>query len=106
MFDTACRYATVAASLSLLEISFRSFFIEERRAERWLIFCARRLSFCLARFLACGVLAKGIPLQKGSICGRGNMVNFGPKVKPKMEPHGDIAGVIWLIRNNLRIYVV
>ena len=58
----AARYATPAASLSFSEISFRSFLMDERSDERWLTLCSRRLVFCRARFLACGVLAKGLPL--------------------------------------------
>jgi len=62
IFEVASRYATLAASLSFSEISFRRFLMDERNDERWLTLCSRRLVFCRARFLACGVLAKGLPL--------------------------------------------
>ena len=60
--EEASRYAMLAASLSFSEISFRSFLMDERSDERWLTLCSRRLVFCRARFLACGELAKGLPL--------------------------------------------
>ena len=81
ILDVASRYAAVAASFSLLEISLSSFLMDERNDERWLVLCMRRLSFCRARFFACGEFAKCFPLQKRSNYGRANMVNFVRKVK-------------------------
>jgi hypothetical protein len=82
IFDTVSRYATVAPSLSLLAMSLSNCLIDERKDERWPMFCTRRLLFCRARFRAWGVLAKVFPLIKGSNNGRGNMVNFRHNVKP------------------------
>ena len=58
IYDVVSRYAAVAPSLSFEEISLSSFLIWVRSAERWLILRVRRLSFCRARFLACGEFAK------------------------------------------------
>ena len=63
ILDTASRYAVVAPSLSLSEINFSNFLMDERSVERWLILCNRRFVFCRARFRACGELAKRFPLN-------------------------------------------
>ena len=81
MVDTASRYAVVASSLLFSETSLSSFFMDERSDERWPVLRARRVTFCLARFFAWGELAKGLPQDSGYINGRGNIVNFGLKVK-------------------------
>ena len=88
--DTVSRYADCAASLFFSDISFNNFFMDDRKAERWLIFCTRRFAFCRARFLAWGELAKGFPRifwaqLMGSTNGGGNIVNFAPKVKAPMR---------------------
>jgi hypothetical protein len=51
----------------LLEsINFNSFFIDERSDERMLTLCMRLFTFCRARFLAWGELAKSFPRVLGS----------------------------------------
>lgn len=61
MLDTASRYAALAASLFFSVISFSSFLIDVRKAERMLMLCMRRFTFWRARFRACGEFANGYP---------------------------------------------
>ena len=83
ILETASRYAAVAFSSSLPAMSFSIFLIDERMAERWLMLWIRRLLCCLARFLAWGEFAKGVPQFIGSVKGRGNILNFAPNVNPE-----------------------
>jgi len=66
ILETASRYAVRAPSRSFAEISFSSFFMDERSEERWLMLLSRRLVFCRALFLAWGELAKDRPLEMSS----------------------------------------
>ena len=91
ILETALRYAEFAPSLSFSEISFSSFFMDERSEERWPMLLSRHLVFCRALFLAWGELAKDYPLEYVSQNKRvkrhpyrwRNMVNFDLKVKPQ-----------------------
>lgn len=58
ILETVSRYACSEASRSPEFMIFRNFLIDERKAERWLMLCSRCLTFCRARFLAWGELAK------------------------------------------------
>ncbi len=55
---------------------FKNFFIDERKAERWLMLCSRCLIFCRARFLAWGELAKRHPLEFDLVIGVRNIPDF------------------------------
>ena len=57
MCDDVSRNAALASSTLLALISFSSFLMDVRDAERWLMLWLRRLTFWRARFLACGEFA-------------------------------------------------
>ena len=81
IFEVVSRYAAVAASLSLSEISLSNFLMDERSDERWLMLWTRRRVFCRALFRAWGEFAKIFPLCGESDYGRGNIGNFSANVK-------------------------
>ncbi len=81
MRDTALWYAAVASSLLFFSINLSNFLIDERSAERMLMLCIRRFTFCRVRFLAWGEFAKWVPRVLAVLIERGNMGNFGCKVK-------------------------
>jgi len=76
ILETVLRYACSDASRSPVLMDFSSFFMDERRAERWLILCSRCLAFCRARFLAWGELAKGLSSADRSVYRRTEYPRF------------------------------